>query len=452
MEERLNCVILAAGMGTRMRSALPKVAHPIMGKPMIRYVADVAASLSPEKIVVVTGHRSDVVEECLAGMGVSLARQTEQLGTAHALLTAEPDLGPGDILVLYGDVPLIQAPTLAAFIAFFRRSEGVCFMTTRVDDPSGYGRVIVGDKDAITGIVEDSEAEGDIARIDIINTGICMIRRDLLSLVKAVTPDNKKHEFYLTDVCKTARAAGVTATAFFHPRPQEVLGINDRVDLLEAATAVKNAILERHMKAGVTIMGRETHIEADVVIGQDTVIYPDCYLMGKTEVGRNVFIGPHVVIKDSIIGDGVSIEGFSSLDGAKAAPGVRIGPFSRLRPNTVLAENVHIGNFVELKNATIGEGTKANHLTYIGDADVGAGTNIGAGTITCNYDGKKKHRTTIGDRVFVGSNTELVAPVRIGNDAFVGAGSTITRNVPDGALAVTRAKQKHIEGYSRRKK
>ena len=450
--ERLNCVILAAGKGTRMRSKIAKVAHPIMGRPMIRYVVETAHTLAPEKVIVVTGHGKALVEGCLEGTEVTFAHQEEQKGTAHALLSTVPLLAPGDILVLYGDVPLIRPLTLHAFIEFFRRSEGIAFMTTEVDDPSGYGRVVVDDSGGIVDIVEDSEATGAVLGIKVINTGICMIRRDLLPLVEAVTPDNRKGEYYLTDICKTADAQGIRARAFFHKDASEVLGINTRKDLLEANVAFRNAILDHHMENGVTITDRSTYIESDVTIGPDTVISPYCYLRGKTEIGQDVFIGPHVVIKDSTIEDGVSIEGFTFLDGVQAGEGAKIGPFSRMRPKTVLKKNVKIGNFVELKNSIIGEGSKASHLSYIGDADVGSGVNIGAGTITCNYDGRLKYRTTIEDGVFIGSNTEIVAPVTIGKDAYVGAGSTITRDVPEGALAVSRTKQKHIEDYTRRKK
>ncbi len=450
--ERLNCVILAAGKGTRMRSKIPKVAHPIMGRPMARYVVEAARSLAPERVVVVTGHGKALVESCLEGAEVTFAHQEEQKGTAHALLAAVALLAPGDILVLYGDVPLIKTSTLRAFIEFFRRSEGIAFITTEVEDPSGYGRVIVDDRDGIVDIVEEGEATGVVLEIRVINTGICMIRRDLVSLVEAVTPDNRKGEYYLTDICKAAGRQGIKARAFFHKDATEVLGINTRKDLLEANLAFRNAILDRHMENGVTITDRSTYIEADVTIGPDTVISPYCCLMGRTEIERDVFIGPHVVIKDSTIENGVSIEGFTSLDGVRAGAGARIGPFSRMRPKTVLEKNVKIGNFVELKNTTMGEGSKANHLSYIGDAEVGSGVNIGAGTITCNYDGRLKYRTTIGDGAFIGSNTEIVAPVTIGKDAYIGAGSTITRDVPEGALAVTRTKQRHIEDYSRRKK
>ena len=450
--ERFNCVILAAGKGTRMRSKIPKVAHPVMGRPMIRYVVEAAQSLAPEKVIVVTGHGKQQVESCLEGEKVAFAHQEEQKGTAHALLATVALLAPGDILVLYGDVPLIKTSTLRLFMEFFGRSEGIAFMTTGVEDPSGYGRVVMDDRDGIVDIVEESEATGAASAIKVINTGICMVRRDLVSLVEAVTPDNRKGEYYLTDICKAAGRQGIRVGAFFHEDAAEVLGINSRRDLLEANTVVRNAILDRHMENGVTITDRSAYIEADVTIGPDTVISPYCCLMGRTEIGQDVFIGPHVVIKDSTIENGVSVEGFTSLDGVRAGENAKIGPFSRMRPKTVLKKNVKIGNFVELKNTVVGEGSKAQHLSYLGDTEVGAGVNIGAGTITCNYDGKLKYRTAIGDGAFIGSNTEIVAPVTIGKDAYIGAGSTITRDVPEGALAVTRTKQRHIEDYSRRKK
>ncbi len=450
--ERLNCVILAAGKGTRMRSKLPKVAHPIMGKPMIRYAVETARSLNAEKVIVTTGYGKEIVEGCLEGADVAFAYQEEQKGTAHALLSAAPLLGSGDVLVLYGDVPLIKSSTLTAFMEFFAESEGIVFMTTQVDDPSGYGRVITDNRGGIVDIVEESEAEEDVRAIKVVNTGICMIRRNVLPLVEAITPDNRKGEFYLTDICKTAGRQGIRARAFLYKNASEVLGVNTRKDLLEANAMVRNAILDRHMENGVAIVDRSAYIEDDVTIGADTVVSSYCYLKGKTQIGEDVFIGPHTVIKDSIIENDVSIEGFTSLDTVRAGVGAKIGPFSRMRPKTVLKSNVRIGNFVELKNTVMGEGSKAQHLSYLGDAEVGSGVNVGAGTITCNYDGKVKSRTVIEDGAFIGSNTEIVAPVTIGKDAYVGAGSTITKDVPEGALAVTRVKQHHVEGYSRRKK
>ncbi len=454
-----SVVILAAGKGKRMRSKRPKVLHEIMGKPMIEYVVEGAKQLSPSKIIVVTGHEKELVEERLKEAGLSFAAQEEQKGTAHALLTAEPVLGDGraveqamgDVLVLYGDVPLIKAATLEAFIAFFRSSQGVAFMTTEVTDPTGYGRVIM-DGDAILDIVEDADADTSQKKIREINTGICMLKKEMLPLVREIKAENAKGEYYLTDICRIARTHGIRVKGYHYEDAQEVLGINTRKELLEANQIMRDRILGQHMDQGVTLLGEGIYIESDVKIGPDTVIFPFCFLRGKTVIGEGATIGPHVVINDSVVGDGVTVEPFCSLDGLTAEAGVKIGPFSRIRPATRLKEGVKIGNFVEVKNSVIMQNTKANHLSYIGDADIGKEVNIGAGTITCNYDGRKKHKTLIEDGVFVGSNTELVAPVKVGKDAIIGAGSTITRDVPEGALAVTRVKQKHIEGYARRKK
>jgi bifunctional UDP-N-acetylglucosamine pyrophosphorylase/glucosamine-1-phosphate N-acetyltransferase len=438
-----------------MHSKRPKVLHEIMGKPMIEYVVEGAKELSPSKIVVVTGHEKELVEERLKEAGLSFAAQEEQKGTAHALLTAEPMIGDGDgtgdVLVLYGDVPLARAETLRAFVAFFRRSEGVAFMTTAVSDPTGYGRVIM-DGEEIRDIVEDADADASQKKIREINTGICMLRKGILPLLKEIRADNAKGEYYLTDICKIARVRGISVKGYHHDDAREVLGINTRKDLSEANRIMRERILEQHMDQGVTLLGEGIYIESDVKIGTDTVIFPFSFLRGKTIVGEGATIGPHVVINDSVLGDNVTIEPFCSLDGLTTEAGVKIGPFSRIRPTTMLKEGVKIGNFVEVKNSVIMENSKANHLSYLGDADIGKEVNIGAGTITCNYDGRKKYRTIIEDGVFVGSNTELVAPVRVGKDATIGAGSTITQDVPDGALAVSRVKQKHIEGYARRKK
>jgi bifunctional UDP-N-acetylglucosamine pyrophosphorylase / glucosamine-1-phosphate N-acetyltransferase len=446
-----NIVVLAAGKGKRMHSKRPKVLHEIMGKPMIEYVVEAARDLSASRIVVVTGHEKELVEGRLRQAGLSFAAQEEQKGTAHALLTAEPMIGDGDVIVLYGDVPLVRAETLRAFVAFFRESEGVAFMTTAVSDPTGYGRVIM-DRDEIRDIVEDADADASQKKIREINTGICMLRKGMLPLLKEIKADNAKGEYYLTDICKIARMRGISVKGYHHEDAREVLGINTRKDLLEANSIMRERILEQHLDQGVTLLGEGIYIESDVKIGTDTVLFPFSFLRGATTIGKGATIGPHVVINDSTLGDNVTVEPFCSLDGLTAEAGVKIGPFSRIRPTTVLKEGVKIGNFVEVKNSTIMENSKANHLTYLGDADIGKEVNVGAGTITCNYDGKKKHKTTIEDGVFVGSNTELVAPVRVGKDATIGAGSTITQDVPDGALAVSRVKQKHIEGYARRKK
>lgn len=451
MSQRHDIVILAAGKGKRMLSKRPKVLHEIMGKPMIEYVVEGAKKLSSSNIVVVTGHEKELVEERLKDEGLSFAAQEEQKGTAHALLTAESMIGDSDVIVLYGDVPLIKAETLQAFITFFQSSEGVAFMTTEVGDPTGYGRVIM-EGDEIRDIVEDADADASQKEIREINTGICALKKEMLPLVKEIKAENAKNEYYLTDICKIARARGIIVRGYHYDNAQEVLGINTRKELLEANRTMRERILEQHMNQGVTLLGEGIYIESGVRIGKDSVIFPFSFLRGKTIIGEGATIGPHVVVNNSLLGDNVTIEPFCSVDGLTAGTGVKIGPFSRIRPTTTLKEGVKIGNFVEVKNSVIMENTKASHLSYIGDADIGTEVNIGAGTITCNYDGRKKHRTTIEDGVFVGSNTEIVAPVRVGKDATIGAGSTITHDVPDGALAVSRVKQKHIEGYARRKK
>ncbi|NLW35163.1 bifunctional UDP-N-acetylglucosamine diphosphorylase/glucosamine-1-phosphate N-acetyltransferase GlmU [Syntrophorhabdus aromaticivorans] len=446
--QRLSVVILAAGKGERMLSKKPKVMHEIMGKPMVSYVVRRAKELLPTRIVVVLGHGRELVEGYLKEFDVECAVQEEQKGTAHALLTAEESVHGDDVLVLYGDVPLIEGSTLNDLLSFYEKDRAVVFMTTKVENPFGYGRVIV-EGDRIERIVEEIDATPEEKEVRRINTGICLIPGELFGLLKKIGPDNRKGEYYLTDICRVAGQEGIKVRAYDHPRASEVLGINSRKELLDANITMKDRILEAHMGSGVSFLDRNIYVDADVTIGKDTTVYPNTYLMGKTRIGEDVTIGPNVLIRDSVIHDRVSIEGFVVMEGAEVETGAKVGPFSRVRPATVLRRGVEIGNFVEVKNSRLDEDTKANHLAYIGDSEVGKDVNIGAGTITCNYDGTRKHTTVIEDRVFVGSNTELVAPVRIGRNAVVGAGSTITRDVPEGALAVTRVEQRHVEGYGR---
>ncbi len=448
---QLNVVVLAAGKGERMVSGKPKVMHEVMGKPMIGHVVERAQELAPSGIVIVVGFGREKVEPYLNNYGVKCSVQTEQKGTAHALLSAEKFLGGGDILVLYGDVPLIETSTLEGFINFSGSSDSIAFLTTEVDDPSGYGRVKM-EGDEIKEIVEDAEATTEEKAIKEINTGICVIPEAHLPLFKMIEANNKKGEYYLTDICKVARKRGIAVKGCHHPRPAEVLGINSRRELLEANLTMRDRILHAHMQKGVTLLSRDVYVESGVSIGRDTTLFPNTYIMGKTTIGENVSIGPNTIIRNSTIDDNVQIEGFTVMEGAEVNEGAVVGPFSRIRPTTVLGNKVKIGNFVEVKNSTIRSGSKANHLSYIGDAQIGSGVNIGAGTITCNYDGKLKHKTIIGDNVFVGSNTEIIAPVTIGRDAVIGAGTTVTKNVPEGALAVSRSAQKHIEGYGKRRK
>ncbi len=446
---KLDIVILAAGKGERMASSKPKVMHEILGKPLVGYAIDAGQSLDPERIIVVTGYGRESVETFLEGKKVARAFQAQQKGTADALACAREFLGGNDVLVLLGDVPLMKTDTLREFLDFCRAAGSIAFMTTDVEDPSGYGRMVM-EGDIISDIREDSDASEEEKRIKTINTGICYIPFASFGLLDLIDVNNNKGERYLTDICKVAKEHGGHAKGFFCPRPEEVLGINTRKGLLEASMVMRLRINEGHMKSGVTFLDKNIYIDNDVAIGRDTVISPNCHITGSTVIGAGVFIGPSSIIKNCVISDDVTIEGFVAMEGATVKEGVKIGPFSRLRANTVLERDVKIGNFVEVKNSTVEEGSKANHLAYIGDAQIGKNVNVGAGTITCNYDGVNKHRTVIEDSVFVGSNTELVAPVRVGKGAVIGAGSTITRNVPDGSLAVSRTRQKNIEGYRRK--
>ncbi len=445
----LDIIVLAAGKGERMVSSRPKVMHEIMGRPMIAYVLGQAKGLNPEKTIVVTGFGREKVESYLENKGVITVHQQEQKGTAHAILSAGNLIGDNNLLVLYGDVPLIGTETLRALMASFEASGEMTFMTTKVPAPHGYGRVIT-EGDRIVRIVEEADAGPDEKKINLINTGICIIPATCLPLLWAIGSDNKKGEYYLTDVCNIAEEKCIAVRNFFHPHSSEVLGVNTRRDLLDANLIMRNRILDRHMAGGVTFIDRTVYIEETVTIGKDTTIFSNCYLSGATAIGENVSIGPNSMIRDSRIDSGVVVEGFAVIEGAEVEEDAKIGPFSRIRPRTSIGKRVKIGNFVEVKNSTLREGSKASHLAYIGDTEIGSDVNIGAGTITCNYDGKKKHRTVIEDNVFVGSNTELVAPVKIGKNAVIGAGSTITKDVPEGALAVSRVQQRHIEGYGRK--
>jgi bifunctional UDP-N-acetylglucosamine pyrophosphorylase / glucosamine-1-phosphate N-acetyltransferase len=448
--QALSVLILAAGKGERMVSRKPKVLHEIMGKPMVGYVIETAKALNPASIVVVLGHGREAVKGYLKELNVRTALQRAQRGTAHAVLTARHVLQGSDVLVLYGDVPLITLQTVKGFLAFARSHDGITFMTTELDDPKGYGRVVLA-RDRIRAIIEDAEATAAEQRIRIINTGICFVPAHHLKLLEEIGNTNSKKEYYLTDICAVAGRRRISVKSFLHPISTEVLGVNTRRDLMEANRVMRGRILDSHLKNGVTLLDDNVFIDRAVTIGQDTLIYPNSYILGTTVIGRDVTVGPNVIIKDSRIGDGVTVEGFVVIEGGVVDSGATVGPFSRIRPATHLAPGVRIGNFVEVKNSTIGENTRAGHLAYIGDAELGKDVNIGAGTITCNYDGQRKHRTIIEDNVFVGSNTSLVAPVTVRKDSIIGAGSTITKDVPEGSLAVERSVQKHMKGHGRRK-
>lgn len=456
MSAALAAVILAAGQGTRMKSTLPKVLHPVAGLPMLAHVVASARTAGATTVVAVIGHGADQVRTALANTGVRFALQAEQLGTGHAMQCAVPELAgfSGDLLLLCGDVPLLRAATLVDLLRH-HRAEGatVTVLTAEMADPRGYGRIIRGGE-GVARIVEEKDATPLERAVREINTGIYVFSAPrVFTLLAGLNNDNAQGEYYLTDVVAAARAAGEKVAALAVTRAEEAMGINDRIQLAEAAREMRARINEGHMRNGVTLLDPATaYIEPAVTIGADTVIHPGVHLKGRTIIGRDCEIEPGAVIADCALADRVHVKAGSVLSQATIGADTDIGPMAHLRPGTVLAGENKIGNFVETKKAHIGKGSKASHLTYLGDAEIGSGVNVGCGTITCNYDGVNKHVTVIEDDVFVGSDVQFVAPVRIGRGSLVGAGSTITRDVPADALAITRAEQKVIEGWVTRKR
>jgi bifunctional UDP-N-acetylglucosamine pyrophosphorylase/glucosamine-1-phosphate N-acetyltransferase len=450
-QHKLAAVILAAGKGTRMKSVRPKVLHQINGRAVVEYPVHLACGLGCEPTVLVVGHGADEVQRGLDAEPVRFALQAEQLGTGHALLCAKEQLSgfSGTVLLLCGDVPLLQKDTIAGLIKHHRaHGASATVLTAEAADPHGYGRIIRNGGE-VAAIVEERDATPEQKTISEINTGIYAFEAPLVfEALENLECDNAQGEYYLTDVLQAMRESGRKVQALIMSDMEEAMGINDRVQLAQAEKAMRLRINEGLMRSGVTFIDPEAaYIEEQVGIGADTVIHPGVCLSGETLIGRNCVIEPHVVIRDCVIGDDVRIKAGSVLEGSRIGDHSDVGPMAHLRPGTVLAGHNKIGNFVETKKALIGEGSKASHLTYIGDAELGARVNIGCGTITCNYDGVNKHKTVIEDDVFVGSDTQFVAPVRIGRNSLVGAGSTITQDVPPDALALSRVPQKNIEGW-----
>ena len=452
MPENLAAVILAAGQGTRMKSVLPKVLHPVAGKPMLAHVVGTAGALEASPIIPVVGHGAEEVRAAMAGLGLRFVLQPEQLGTGHALLCAEGALTgfSGALLLLCGDVPLLQEKTLRALMEHHcRQAACVTILTAEMSDPAGYGRIIRG-AEGVKRIVEEKDADESERRVREINTGIYLFRApQVFALLRDVDNRNAQGEYYLTDVVAAARRAGERVEALLIDDAEEAMGINDRIQLAEAGRIMRQRINADHQRAGVTLVDpMAAYIDPDVSIGPETLIHPGVHLRGRTRIGSGCEIEPGVVVTDCTIGDKVHIKPGSVLSESTVGNNCAIGPMAHLRPGTVLAGSNKIGNFVETKKAVIGEKSKASHLTYIGDASVGKNVNIGCGTITCNYDGVNKHQTTIGDDVFVGSDVQFVAPVTIGRGSLIGAGSTITKDVPADALAISRSEQKNIEGWA----
>ncbi|MDH1259491.1 MULTISPECIES: bifunctional UDP-N-acetylglucosamine diphosphorylase/glucosamine-1-phosphate N-acetyltransferase GlmU [Pseudomonas] len=449
----LEIVILAAGQGTRMRSALPKVLHPIAGNSMLGHVIHSARQLDPQRIHVVIGHGADVVRERLAADDLNFVLQDKQLGTGHATAQAVPFIDADTVLILYGDVPLIEVETLQRLLKHVVPGQ-MGLLTVELDDPTGYGRIVRDADGKVAAIVEHKDASEAQRAITEGNTGILAVPADRLAdWMSRLSNNNAQGEYYLTDVIEMAVSDGLVVATEQPHDPMEVQGANDRKQLSELERHYQLRAGRRLMTQGVTLRDpARFDVRGEVSVGRDVLIDINVILEGKVIIEDDVEIGPNCVIKDSTLRKGVVIKANSHIEGAILGEGSDAGPFARLRPGTVLEARAHVGNFVELKNAHMGEGAKAGHLTYLGDAEIGARTNIGAGTITCNYDGANKWKTVLGADVFIGSNNSLVAPVDISNGATTAAGSTITQNVDNAQLAVGRARQKNIDGWKRPEK
>jgi bifunctional UDP-N-acetylglucosamine pyrophosphorylase/glucosamine-1-phosphate N-acetyltransferase len=447
----LSVVILAAGQGTRMRSALPKVLHTLGGLPLLQHVIRAARQLEPSSIHVVYGHGGEQVREALGHEAVSWVLQDEQLGTGHAVEQVMPSIPDDDTtLVLYGDVPLIQAQTLRNLVDKARQG-ALSVLTAMLDDPYGYGRIIRDTDGKLVGNVEQKDASEEQQRIREVNTGfLAAPAARLRSWLDRLDNSNAQGEFYLTDVIALAAADGVGVNSTSAESDYEILGVNDRVQLAALERIFQRNEAERLMRSGVSLADpARFDLRGDLSAGQDCYIDVNTILDGTIKIGDRVKIGPNCLIKNAVIGDDVEILGHCVIDEAKIGAASRIGPFARIRPETRLAEQVHVGNFVEIKKSQIASASKINHLSYIGDTQMGSKVNVGAGTITCNYDGAYKHLTEIGDDVFIGSDTQLVAPVKVGDGATIGAGSTITREVPEGELVLSRTPQQVRHGWKR---
>ncbi len=451
MSAPLTIVILAAGKGTRMKSDLPKVLHPLAGKPLISHVLATAEQLKPERVCVVYGHGGEILPEVTGRDDLTWVRQEPQLGTGHAVQQAIPYLDmTGICLILYGDVPLIRAETLRQMVLVARQGT-LALLTVNLADPTGYGRIIRDAGNQVRRIVEHKDASAEQLAINEVNTGIlCLPAAKLAGWLARLDNDNAQGEYYLTDVIAMAAAEGERILPCHPASDWEVMGVNSRSQLAELERHQQHNVAEALMAAGVTLIDpARLDVRGSLECGRDCLIDVNCVFEGRVVLGDNSVVGANCVIKDSELGQAVEIKPFCHIDGVRIGARAIVGPYARLRPGTELAEAVHIGNFVELKNAQVGFNSKINHLSYVGDATVGRKVNIGAGTITCNYDGANKYRTVIEDEAFIGSDSQLVAPVTVGKGATLGAGTTLTKDAPAGELTLSRARQTTIPGWQR---
>lgn len=440
---KLKTLILAAGKGTRMKSEMPKVIHKVNGIPMISKIIDVLSGLSPEENILILGHKKDEVLK-VVGENCDYVLQTEQLGTGHAVLQAKEKLQnyDGDVMILCGDTPLLKESTLKSLYQYHKESGAVTTILTSIyENPFGYGRIVKEDG-FVKAIVEEKEASEEIKKIKEVNAGVyCFNSKELFKDLDKINNNNEKGEYYLTDVIGIQVSENKKVQSFVLEDNMEILGVNSKVELAQAGKVLRDRKNRELMEEGVILIDPEnTYVEDNVKIGKDTILYPGVFLQGKTTIGERCEIIGNTRIIDSTLGNDIRVES-SVIEESILEDKVTMGPFAHLRPKAHLKEKVHIGNFVEVKKSTLEKGVKAGHLTYLGDAQVGENTNIGAGTITCNYDGVNKFKTVIGKEVFIGSDTMLVAPVNIGEKALVGAGSVITKDVPNNSLSVSRSKQ-----------
>ncbi|WP_279204342.1 bifunctional UDP-N-acetylglucosamine diphosphorylase/glucosamine-1-phosphate N-acetyltransferase GlmU [Obesumbacterium proteus] len=446
----LSVVILAAGKGTRMYSDLPKVLHPLAGKPMVQHVIDTALKLGAQNVHLVYGHGGDLLKEKLSDQPLNWVLQAEQLGTGHAMQQAAPHFSDDeDVLMLYGDVPLISGETLQRLLAA-KPQGGIGLLTVKLANPTGYGR-IVRENDNVVGIVEHKDATAEQHKINEINTGILVASgRDLKRWLGKLNNNNAQGEYYITDIIALAHQEGHRIEAVHPDRLSEVEGVNNRLQLSALEREYQSEQAQKLLLAGVMLLDpARFDLRGELIHGRDISIDTNVIIEGTVKLGDRVRIGTGCVLKDCVIGDDCEISPYTVIENSTLAAECTVGPFARLRPGADLAEKAHVGNFVEIKKARLGKGSKAGHLSYLGDAEIGDNVNIGAGTITCNYDGANKFKTIIGDDVFVGSDTQLVAPVTIGNGVTIAAGTTVTKNVAEKELVLSRVKQTHIQGWKR---